>query len=137
MFLPETFRDILDCHVFNGRRRVVDIFAFTRGAGRFDPQTWLLARQGDLPVGLVLVNCFPEQLASEVVYMGVTPSARGRGCGSAILRRAIAAARDQGSTTLRLSVDELNDVARRLYERFGFVETARRDAWVILLNTPR
>lgn len=135
--LQETYRDSLDCPALNGRRSVEDIMASHRGAGRFDPHTWLLARQGDVPVGLVLVNCFPEQLASEVVYMGVTPSARGRGCGSAILRRAIGAARDQGSTALRLSVDEMNGVARRLYERFGFTEMARRDAWVILLNTAR
>lgn len=129
-----TYDASLDCPALNGRRDIEDIMASHRAAGRFDPRGWAIARHHGEPVGIVLVNPFTERLTSEVVYMGVLREFRHQGFGSAIIRQAIQIAREQKSLTLALSVDELNEPARRLYERFAFQETARRDAWIKFLT---
>ncbi len=55
------------------------------------------------------------------VVMGVVPAWRGRGLGGALLDTLIVAAREAGSVALSLSV-ELDNPARRLYERLGFCQ---------------
>ena len=52
--------------------------------------------------------------------MGVDPDYRGRGIGSQLLEAALAAARERGLERIELQVLESNQVAVRLYKRFGF-----------------
>jgi ribosomal protein S18 acetylase RimI-like enzyme len=52
--------------------------------------------------------------------MWTDPACRGRGVAGSLLEAALAFAKD---TPVFLSVTENNDVARRLYERRGFVAT--------------
>jgi mycothiol synthase len=132
--LQATYDASLDCPALNGQRDIQDILASHRAAGRFDPRGWAIAKWEGEAVGIVLVNPFIERLTSEIVYMGVLRSFRQQGFGSAIIRQAIRIAREQQSLTLALTVDEVNTPARRLYERFGFQETARRDAWIKFLS---
>jgi GNAT superfamily N-acetyltransferase len=132
--LAATYESSLDCPALNGRRAMEDVIATHRSAGRFEPSSWLIGRWVNQPTGIVLVNAFPERFTSEVVYMGVMPCFRGRGFGAALLRQAVRLARQQGSTALALSVDELNAPARRLYSGFGLRETMRRDAWIRFLG---
>ena len=56
--------------------------------------------------------------------IGVVEGARGRGIGRQLLEHLVAQARDRGTGRLSLSV-ELDNPARRLYERVGFVEVDR------------
>jgi len=64
-----------------------------------------------------------------VLGMGVVARYRGRGIGSALLGATLAAARAAGLSRIELSVRAGNEVAKRLYERFGFVvEGIKRDA---------
>ena len=58
----------------------------------------------------------------ETVWLGiaVTCHVRGKGFGRAMMDRLMASARALGVTAVRLSVDNANEVAIRLYERFGF-----------------
>src|SRR5262245_8507381 len=59
----------------------------------------------------------------------VTPSARARGIGSAILTHIFALARTwPGITSLGLSASERSEAARRLYERHGFRAWGREPA---------
>ncbi|HEV2073070.1 MAG TPA: GNAT family N-acetyltransferase [Thermomicrobiales bacterium] len=51
--------------------------------------------------------------------IGVSPAARGRGVGSALLNALLATAHDEGQRGVSLSVDRQMS-ARRLYERHGF-----------------
>ena len=53
----------------------------------------------------------------------VRPELRGHGIGTAVLERAIAIARERGSETFEINVDEGDDDARRFYERHGFSNT--------------
>jgi ribosomal protein S18 acetylase RimI-like enzyme len=66
----------------------------------------------------------------ELAYMGVIPSARGNKLGRNLLSGAIQTVRNLGGDRLWLAVDERNLVARSLYERFGFQEIRRLEAWI-------
>ncbi len=77
-----------------------------------------------------------ENLALQSWYVNVLaalPEARGRGHGTRLLDTAEAIARDAGLRRLSIIVADANAGARRLYERQGYVETARRpmvkDGW--------
>lgn len=56
----------------------------------------------------------------------VFPEHRGKGVGSAMLHKALALARAARASALSLIVESFNPDARRLYERHGFRERARR-----------
>ena len=63
--------------------------------------------------------------------LAVDESRRGEGIGSVLLADTRQRAIEHGSTAVTLDVDVANDGARRLYERLGFVETARSGrAWL-------
>jgi len=132
--VEDTYEDSLDCGSLNGLRNIEDILATHRATGEFDPAAWLVPHCDGEPVGAVLLAATPEQSAWEVVYMGLLPTWRGRGYGSALLRRAMALARERAALRLTLAVDQRNAPARRLYGRFGFVETSRRHAWIHILE---
>lgn len=70
----------------------------------------------------------PGQLLMDGI--SVSPNARGRGVGTALLNHLIDFATHQGYQTIRLDVIDTNPGARRLYERLGFVaiRTERFDA---------
>ena len=58
--------------------------------------------------------------------VAVRPQFRGVGIGSALLRHALAEARQLGARRATLEVRASNDAARRLYERLGFYVAATR-----------
>jgi ribosomal-protein-alanine N-acetyltransferase len=60
--------------------------------------------------------------------LAVLPECRGRGYGAALLAHALDEAASLGAYRATLEVRRSNDLARRLYERFGFrVAGVRRD----------
>jgi RimJ/RimL family protein N-acetyltransferase len=71
-------------------------------------------------VGHAHVDLTPYNVAG--LGMMVADGWRGRGVGGALVRGAIAAARELGAHKIALQVWPHNDVARRLYLRHGFVE---------------
>jgi GNAT superfamily N-acetyltransferase len=81
-------------------------------------------------MGVVLTAETPGRASLEVVYMGVSPPWRGKGVGDMLLMRAVQRARALRLNDITLAVDGINVAARRLYERWSFVETARRRAWI-------
>ncbi len=77
-----------------------------------------------------------ENLAPSTWYvniLAVFPEHRGRGYGKRLLALAEDIARDQELSAMSLIISSGNEGARRLYERTGYAETARRpivkDAW--------
>jgi len=62
----------------------------------------------------------------EIANLAVTPDARGRGIGAALLDAAIGEARRAGTTAIYLEVRDSNMRARGLYESRGFIEVGRR-----------
>jgi ribosomal protein S18 acetylase RimI-like enzyme len=90
-----------------------------------------------------------ENLAPSTWYVNILATYadhRGRGHGTRLLALAEDIAREQKLRAMLIIVASGNTVARRLYERTGYVETARRaivkggwecdsDTWVLLLKT--
>jgi ribosomal protein S18 acetylase RimI-like enzyme len=65
---------------------------------------------------------------AHVYAMWVAPDARGAGVGRALLDAVADWASDRGCHRLVLSVTESNEVARRVYEAYGFTDTGERRA---------
>jgi ribosomal protein S18 acetylase RimI-like enzyme len=81
-------------------------------------QAMFLAWDDDEAVGIA--GIFGDAGRFDVISMWTDPACRGRGVAGSLLEAALAFAKD---TPVFLSVTENNDVARRLYERRGFVAT--------------
>ncbi len=62
-----------------------------------------------------------------VRLLGVHPAYRGRGIGRALMEECILRCRRQGIRTIALHTTIIMDVARRMYERMGFVRAAEFD----------
>lgn len=95
------------------------------GGGRAGPEQHLIAELHGEPVGyLRLLPPVPLPANAHVqAVMGlvVADRARGRGLGRALLRAAVARARELGARRVTLRVLGHNAPARRLYESEGFV----------------
>ena len=61
-----------------------------------------------------------------IVFVYVEPPARRRGIARALVGAFLAAASAAGAEHVTLDVDTSNDAARAVWQRFGFVEYARR-----------
>lgn len=80
----------------------------------------LVAWRGDDPVG---TGELLRGDVAEVRSLHVQPARRGRGYGTAMLRKAERLAQAWGATSLRLGVGLDNPDARRLYQRLGYTGT--------------
>ncbi len=130
--LERTYVQTLDCPELTNLRPTSDVLAGHRATGIFDPDLWRVATRGGEPVGVMLLNRIPTEPALEVVYMGVAQTARGTGVADALLQWAVDTVARVGDVELALAVDVNNIAARRLYERWGFVETGARGAWIAI-----
>jgi len=86
-----------------------------------ETQAMFLAWDGTQAVGIAGV--FHHDDVWQVISMWVEPAWRGRGVGRALLDAAVAFTDGE----VRLSVTDGNDDARRLYERYGFVDTGETE----------
>jgi ribosomal protein S18 acetylase RimI-like enzyme len=85
------------------------------------------------PLGAAWARLFPASrcgwgfLAADVpeLSLGVLAPGRGAGVGSALLDGCLGAVRAHGFAAISLSVEDGNDLARRMYERRGFVAVGR------------
>jgi GNAT superfamily N-acetyltransferase len=128
--IERSYVQSLDCPELTGLRPTAAALAGHRATGIFDPTCWWVVKRHGEPVGVILLNRMRSARGLEVVYMGVAQLARGTGVADALLRRAVEAAARHGDNILALAVDERNTPARRMYARWGFVETGVRAAWI-------
>lgn len=85
-----------------------------------------LVCDGDRPVGMGLYYDCPELAAYDFSQLFIDAHWQGRGYGRAAVELVLEALRRDGVfDRVVLCYVEGNDSARRLYERFGFVETDR------------
>jgi ribosomal protein S18 acetylase RimI-like enzyme len=86
--------------------------------GRFDPDLWIVAREGLQVCGVVL--CTRQTFGMGFVEsLAVLAPWRGRGIGAALLREALQRLQAAGERRVGLGVDGDNSAAIRLYERAG------------------
>jgi ribosomal protein S18 acetylase RimI-like enzyme len=69
---------------------------------------------------------WPRGWAS-IRLLALHPDYRGRGIGHALMEECIRRCRDQGIATIGLHTTEMMDVARRMYEKIGFVRAPEFD----------
>lgn len=135
--LEASFVDTQDCPGLEGLRSTAEILDGHRAAGDSLDRHWWLATAAGVPAGLVLLARHRGGKAMEIAYLGVAAGQRRRGVGDALVRRAAAEARSAGVSRLTLAVDRANGPARRLYQAWGFLPIARRDAWIAAFGAAR
>jgi ribosomal protein S18 acetylase RimI-like enzyme len=125
-----SFRWELDANVFpslgtrDGCRRLMT--EISRRSGFVPQATWLLqywppsARK---PEFCGTIQGVADVDVGAVQNVGIVPSHRGRGLGSALLWRSLAGFREAGIPRVYLEVTAENSGACRLYERLGFERT--------------
>jgi ribosomal protein S18 acetylase RimI-like enzyme len=132
-----TYDQSLDCPALNGLRGMEDVLAGHKASGQFDPALWMLLCEGETAVGVLLLSRVQPGDAVELVYLGLTPAARGRGLGDLLVRQALATVAAQRLSRLSLAVDAANAPALKLYYRNGLQQVAAKLALMRLLDTPR
>lgn len=128
--MDRSYEQTLDCPELCGLRETRDVLESHRSTGRWDPSLWLLLEHRARIEGMLLLNPSPEQDSVELVYLGLSPSARGRGIGKMLMREGVSRLRGREERSIACAVDERNTPARSLYARFGFTDFARRIAMV-------
>jgi GNAT superfamily N-acetyltransferase len=131
--LQATYTSSLDMPELEGVRSLDDVIAGHRATGRFVPERWRLGRVPAEPEAAIvlLLSEVPDRDVWEVVYLGLTLPARGRGLGRAAIAHALELARPHASR-LELAVDIRNHPATRLYQSAGFTPFDRRSVHLVV-----
>jgi ribosomal protein S18 acetylase RimI-like enzyme len=94
----------------------------------YDPALWLMARDGAAPAGVLTASAAEDR--GWIDYLAVMAPYRGRGVGSALLRRSFAMFSARGLGRALVSVDAQNPTgATGVYERAGMRIVKRWDLW--------
>jgi mycothiol synthase len=133
--LEATYAGSLDMPELEGTRSLDDIMESHRAAGRFNAERWQLGYVAGRPeaASVLLLAEMPNRDAWEVVYLGLTPAARGCGLGRRVLERALELAQAH-VPRLELAVDCRNVPATRLYQSAGFMTRDRRAVHLAILS---
>jgi len=135
--IEQSYQQTLDIPALDDVRNTADVLAGYRDTGDSGPQHWLFARRNGQDVGCLLLSDHSRQQQMEVVYMGLTPDARGQRWGLEITRHAQWLTRSAGRTGLVLAVDAANGPAVATYAKQGFVQWDRRHVFLRVFDTGR
>lgn len=124
--LKRTYQGSLDCPEMDGLRCIEDVVEGYRKTGVFHPSRWMLLRSDGVDMGVMILADHPQNDQWELVYLGLTPEARGRGFGREATAFAARLALGARRRQMVLAVDSRNRPARALYEHVGFIEWDRR-----------
>jgi ribosomal protein S18 acetylase RimI-like enzyme len=135
--LQATYQGSLDMPEMEGARSLDDIMQGHRSAGRFVAERWRLGRLPGEPeaAAVLLLAEIPGRNVWEIIYLGLTPQARGRGLGREALQHALDLARPH-VPWIELAVDCRNSPATRLYQSSGFGIRDRRAVHLAILGEP-
>lgn len=116
--IAQTYTDTLDCPELDGIRDVADVLAGYRAAAPIE--TWVLNSDTGEDAGVLILSDHAAFAQTELTYMGLVPSFRGRGLGSSLVEFAIERAQQKNRDKVVLAVDRRNAPAIRQYQQFGF-----------------
>jgi ribosomal protein S18 acetylase RimI-like enzyme len=148
-----SYEGSLDCPGLNGMRTIEDTITGHKATGQFDPSTWFLLTETVAPhpalakptppshlaaasapppepLGVLLLSHVARTDALELVYLGLTPQARGRGFGQRLMRLALATTLRANLRRLTLAVDAKNAPALKLYYANGMQRLTARAAFL-------
>lgn len=126
--LLATHEGTRDCPELNGNRTPEELVAGFGSPHRTADWNCFVDSSGEM-VGVALLEASPGDVLG-ITYLGVVPSARGRGIGGQIVWHVLREASRDNFAVVELSVDARNEPALRLYDRHGFTETDRREVWL-------
>jgi ribosomal protein S18 acetylase RimI-like enzyme len=132
--LKESFQDTLDCPELNDVRDVEEVMAGYKAAPGTQLDRWWLAHEGDRPVGILVTASSSDGATWELLYIGLVPSARGRGLGKELTHLLLEQTKTAGASRVVLSVDGRNRPALRMYSALGFEGYDRRDVYLDVLS---
>lgn len=132
--LLESYVDSLDCPTLNGVRPIGDVIAGHQATGEFDPADWLLLRHHRQPMGVLLMSRTSVGDGMEIVYLGLSPPARGKGLADRLVQIALMRVAERKLTRLSLAVDSANAPALALYYRHGLARLTSKVALMRDLN---
>lgn len=84
---------------------------------------WVMELDGRV-VGMLVAWLIVDEI--HIATIATHPDFRGRGIGRNLLSHALRSAMDEGVVKSFLEVRESNEVARKMYRSFGFLEDGRR-----------
>jgi ribosomal protein S18 acetylase RimI-like enzyme len=128
--IERSYEGTLDCPALSGMRDLDDVIEGHKAVGPFDPNLWGVLLRSSKPMGCLLLSEIPARRALELVYLGLTPEARGQGLGRILMQRVLAIASRRAFEVATLAVDAANGPALRLYRRCGYTSVAQRVALV-------
>lgn len=84
---------------------------------------YYLAMLDDKAIGITGLYCYDNHKEAWLGWFGVLEQYRGKGYGKILLEQSINLAREKGFKTLRLytSTEDENKIARKLYDKLGFI----------------
>jgi len=126
----QSYRESLDCPALSGLRDIEDIIAGHRATGEHVPGMWQLLVEADQPRGVLLLSRIPHTDAVELVYLGLSVQARGKGLGTVLMQQAMHLIVADHRRSLTLAVDSKNEPALRLYFHHGMQRIAARVAMI-------
>jgi ribosomal protein S18 acetylase RimI-like enzyme len=126
--LSQTYVATLDCAFLHRRRQMSDVIDGYINTGDRGTDDWYILTHKNLDAGCLILAEHSASNQTELVYFGVAPEQRGKGLGKNIVNNAIQIAAENGSSRLVLAVDQANQPAKDIYQRFGFSKWERRIA---------
>jgi ribosomal protein S18 acetylase RimI-like enzyme len=138
--LVASYEDTLDCPRLCELRDPADVLTSHKAVGSYDPELWWLISRADRPLGAMLWSPMGPDPArggdsAELVYVGIAPSLRGLGLGTALLLYGLTELATRRIRETTCAVDLGNDPACAMYNRYGFRRFAERSAWVMPIGT--
>jgi ribosomal protein S18 acetylase RimI-like enzyme len=128
--IARSYEQSLDCPGLSGLREMEDVVLGHKAAGEFDPSLWFVLTENREPRGVLLLSLATHANALELVYLGLTPEARGKGFGEVLMKLALLSVVRHNRAELTLAVDSRNVPATRLYFRHGMRRMGSRAAMI-------
>ncbi len=126
--LKETYVGSLDCPAIHGKRTISDIIKSHQGYDPNDLSLWFIILHKNEPAGVLLMNQPKDEQYLELAYLGITPTARGKGLANQAMDYALNHAIKRRCKKIILAVDVSNTPAIHLYKKSNFQDTTKRIA---------
>ncbi len=135
--IEQTYEQTLDCPALDGGRDGRQALAGYRATCRDDLSHWYLVHHRQDRIGCLLLGHDISASTWELIYMGIVPAARGRGCGLEIVRHAQSLVAQANAERLVLAVDAANEPALRIYAAAGFAAWDKRSVFLRWVSMDR
>jgi mycothiol synthase len=124
--ISRTYERSLDCPALNGKRSIDDVLAGHKATGVFDASLWFVVSRDENDLAVLLLSRTSDGDGVELVYLGISPEARGQGLGDFLMEWAAHQTTRLERSRLTLAVDSTNAPAMRLYFRHGMQRLASK-----------